>query len=95
MDGSREDASVPHGRSPAEVTLFLVGKVGSGKSATANSILGRDAFVSEQSFTETCQMTRRTFCDGTSDARTVNVIDTPGKLRTITLIFFLFREPVA
>ncbi|KAK1617573.1 hypothetical protein QYE76_023090 [Lolium multiflorum] len=61
----------------ADITLVLVGKLGYGKSATGNSILGREAFVSEYSHasvTNTCQMGSTTLKDG----RTINVIDTPG-----------------
>lgn len=63
----------------ADITLVLVGKLGYGKSATGNSILGREAFVSEYSHasvTNTCQMGSTTLKDG----RTINVIDTPGEL---------------
>lgn len=62
----------------ADITLVLVGKLGYGKSATGNSILGREAFVSEYSHasvTNTCQMGSTTLKDG----RTINVIDTPGE----------------
>ena len=62
----------------ADITLVLVGKLGYGKSATGNSILGREAFVSEYSHasvTNTCQMGSTMLTDG----RTINVIDTPGK----------------
>jgi len=61
----------------ADITLVLVGKLGYGKSATGNSILGQKAFVSEYSHasvTNTCQMGSTTLKDG----RTINVIDTPG-----------------
>ncbi|XP_039818612.1 immune-associated nucleotide-binding protein 7-like [Panicum virgatum] len=74
------DCWVPRPACPADVTLVLVGKVGSGKSATANSILGRKAFASEYSYgsvTETCQMESTMIRDGCA-TRTVNVIDTPG-----------------
>ncbi|XP_048535082.1 immune-associated nucleotide-binding protein 9-like [Triticum urartu] len=65
----------------AEVTLALVGKIGTGKSATANCILGTHAFASEFAYvsvTETCQKSSATFHDGYGATRTVNVIDTPG-----------------
>jgi len=81
------DCWVPRPACTADVTLVLVGKVGSGKSATANSILGRKAFASEYSYgsvTETCQMESTMIRDGCA-TRTVNVIDTPGKFH----VFFL------
>ncbi|KAG2659075.1 immune-associated nucleotide-binding protein 9-like [Panicum virgatum] len=75
MDGSQydDDWVLPS----ADITLVLVGKLGYGKSATGNSILGQKAFVSEYSHasvTNTCQMGSTTLKDG----RTINVIDTPG-----------------
>jgi predicted GTPase len=73
----------------ADITLVLVGKLGYGKSATGNSILGREAFVSEYSHasvTNTCQMGSTTLRDG----RTINVIDTPGKSACIRCNYYVF-----
>ncbi|KAK7401419.1 hypothetical protein VNO78_12880 [Psophocarpus tetragonolobus] len=58
-------------------TLVLVGRTGNGKSATANSVLGRRAFKSRASasgVTRVCELQRTIIKDGPI----INVIDTPG-----------------
>ncbi|KAG6388883.1 hypothetical protein SASPL_150319 [Salvia splendens] len=58
-------------------TVVLLGKMGNGKSATANTLLGREAFESLHSLgsvTAACKLDTSVFDDG----RILNVIDTPG-----------------
>ncbi|KAK7399417.1 hypothetical protein VNO78_10599 [Psophocarpus tetragonolobus] len=58
-------------------TLVLVGRTGNGKSATANSVLGRRAFKSRTSssgVTRVCELQKTIIKNGPM----VNVIDTPG-----------------
>ncbi|XP_051573044.1 GTPase IMAP family member 8-like [Myxocyprinus asiaticus] len=67
-------------KSSNDVRLVMIGKTGVGKSATGNTILGRDVFQSEgrmSSVTKKCQRESGVVC-----GRHVTVVDTPGLFDT-------------